>query len=176
MAMRMLEAGGMRLVTDGARQPDADNPYGYFELARVLELDKGGDTSWLADARGGAVKIVSALLPHLPERYDYRVIFMHRDLAEVLASQNTMLRRRGEAGGSAGDVEMRAVYEQHLRQIAALLRRRGCFETLEVRYADVVADPAGQAARLTRFLGGRLDTARMASAVSPQLYRNRSSA
>jgi hypothetical protein len=174
MAMRMLEAGGVPIVTDRAREADEDNPHGYFEHDRVLELDKGGDAGWLADARGKAVKIISALLPHLPERFNYRVIFMHRDLGEVLASQNRMLARRGEAGGSAGDPEMRALYEEHLRRIASLLRRRACFETLDVRYSDVIANPTDEARRIRAFLGGKLDPARMEEAVSPELYRNRS--
>jgi hypothetical protein len=176
MAMRMLEAGGVPIVTDRAREADEDNPHGYFEHDRVLELDKGGDAGWLADARGKALKIVSALLPHLPERFNYRVIFMHRDLGEVLASQNKMLARRREAGWSASDEEMTRLYEQHLRRIASLLGRRACFETLDVRYRDVVADPSGQARRIADFLGGKLDAARMAEAVSPTLYRNRQQA
>jgi hypothetical protein len=174
MAMRMLAAGGLPIMTDRAREADEDNPHGYFEHDRVLELDKGGDTGWLADARGKAVKVISALLPHLPESFNYQVIFMHRDLGEVLASQNTMLRRRGEAGGEASDAEMRKLYEDHLRRIASLLRRRACFETLDVRYADVVGAPAAQAQRINAFLGGRLDIQRMVEAVSPELYRNRS--
>jgi hypothetical protein len=175
MAMRMLDAGGLPILTDRAREADDDNPHGYFELDRVLELDKGGDAGWLSGARGKAVKIISALLPHLPEHFNYQVLFMHRDLGEVLASQNRMLTRRGKAGSSAGDEEMRRLYEQHLRQMASLLKRRACFETLDVRYADVIAAPQAQAQRIKAFLGGRLDVTRMAEAVSPELYRNRSS-
>ncbi len=173
MAMRMLEAGGMLLVTDRARKADDDNPHGYFELARVLELDKGGDTAWLAAGHGKAVKIISALLPHLPESFNYRVIFMHRDLGEVLASQNRMLERRGGAGGSASDAEMMRLYEQHLRQITSLLRRRACFEVLDVQYAEAVSAPEAEARRISAFLGGTLETARMVQAVSPELYRNK---
>lgn len=174
MAMRMLEAGGVPIVTDRARAADEDNPHGYFEHDRVLELDKGGDAGWLADARGRAVKIISALLPHLPERFNYQVIFMHRDLGEVLASQNRMLERRGETGSAASDAEMAKLYEHHLRRIASLLRRRACFATLDLRYSDVVSNPAAQARRISDFLGGTLDAGRMAEAVSPELYRNRS--
>lgn len=175
MAMRMLEAGGLPIVTDRARAADDDNPLGYFELDRVLELDKGGDAGWLSEARGKAVKIISALLPHLPETYNYRVIFMHRDLGEVLASQNKMLARRGERGSAAGDAEMTKLYENHLRRIASLLRRRACFDTLDVRYAEVIASPEAEARRIEAFLGGALDAARMVQAVAPELYRNRSS-
>jgi hypothetical protein len=173
MAMRMLEAGGMPIVTDAARAADEDNLLGYFEHNRVLTLDKGGDTAWLAGARGQAIKIVSALLPHLPETFQYKVIFMQRDLREVLASQDRMLERRGERSAAAGDDRLIELYEAHLRKVGNLLRRRRCFETLEVRYGDVIADPEGQAGRMNAFLGGRLDPAAMAAAVSPTLYRNR---
>lgn len=175
MAMRMLEAGGLPIMTDRVRAADDDNPLGYFEHDLVLTLDKGGGAGWLKSARGKAVKIVSALLPHLPEEFGYQVIFMHRDLREVLASQNRMLERRRGAGSDAGGGRMIEIYEEHLGRIATLLARRSCFQTLDIRYADVVADPEGEARRLNAFLGGRLDPARMAAAVSPELYRNRSS-
>lgn len=173
MAMRMLEAGGVPILTDRARAADDDNPLGYFEHDAVLTLDKGGDAGWLREARGKAVKVVSALLPHLPETHSYKVLFMHRDLREVLASQNRMLERRGEKGSDAADDRMIELYEAHLRKIGNLLRRRSCFETLELRYAEVVSDPMAQARRIAAFVGGQLDPARMAAAVSTDLYRNR---
>src|SRR4029077_19007967 len=74
MAMRMLEAGGLSPVIDGIRTADDDNPNGYYELEKVKALDKGGDTAWLAGARGKAVKIVSHLVTWLPETYDYQVL------------------------------------------------------------------------------------------------------
>ena len=45
MAMRMLEAGGLPLVTDGLRTADDSNPNGYYEFEPVKELDKPGDTA-----------------------------------------------------------------------------------------------------------------------------------
>jgi hypothetical protein len=155
MAMRMLEAGGVPIVTDRARAADEDNPHGYFEHDRVLELDKGGDTGWLADARGKAVKIISALLPHLPERFNYQVIFMHRDFGEVLASQNRMLARRGEAGAPPATPRCGRCTRTTCAGSRSLLRRRACFEVLDVRYSDVVSNPPGQARRINAFLGGR---------------------
>src|ERR1700730_12387191 len=86
MAMKMLDAGGMPTLTDGIRAADESNPKGYYEFERVKELDKNGDIAWLSDARGNAVKIISFLLTFLPESFDYQVIFMDRDLDEVLAS------------------------------------------------------------------------------------------
>lgn len=172
MAMRMLEAGGLPIVTDGLRRADIANPKGYYEFEPVKGLDKQGDTAWLADARGKAVKIISFLLTYLPESYDYRVVFMRRDLGEVVASQNQMLDARGEERGAADD-RTSALYAQHVEQVERFLRLRSCFAVLMVDYAAVVADPAGQAARINQFVGGGLDVKRMAAVAEPALYRNR---
>ncbi|RMG46478.1 MAG: sulfotransferase family protein [Acidobacteria bacterium] len=172
MAMRMLEAGGMPLVVDGIRTADEDNPKGYFELERVKELDKGGDTSWLRQARGKAVKIISQLLLHLPGTNNYKVVFMQRDLTEVLASQRKMLLRRGEPA-EGDDAQMRRLYEEHLDKVRFILRRRPWFETIYVQHREVLRDPLGQAKRIAAFVGRPLDVERMAGAVDPSLHRNR---
>lgn len=176
MMMRMLEAGGVPIVADGVREADVSNPRGYFELEAVKDLDKPGrPLPWLPPARGRAVKIISFLLTWLPEDYDYQVIFMDRDLDEVLASQQQMLERRGEAPADAAReaATVRATYESHLAQVRRFLGVRRCFSTLTISYREAVADPAGTAARVAAFLGRRLDTAAMAAAVEASLYRNR---
>ena len=91
--MQMLGAGGWHVVTDSLRQPDADNPKGYYELEQVKELDKSSDKSWLYQHKGKAIKIVSHFLTHLPTDLNYKVIFILRDLDEILMSQKKMLRR-----------------------------------------------------------------------------------
>ena len=136
MAMKMLEAGGFPVVTDGLRRADASNPKGYFEFERVKGLDRQ-DTAWLADARGKAVKIISLLLTHLPESYDYQVVFMQRNLDEVVSSQNQMLDARGEKRGAA-DERTAELYQQHLEQVDRFLRQRSCFSVLTVDYAAVI--------------------------------------
>ena len=99
LMMQMLEAGGMETVTDGQRAPDADNPKGYYELERVKRLKE--DHAWLAEAEGKALKVVSMLLYDLPADFRYRVLFMERDLDEILSSQRTMLARRGTGEGES---------------------------------------------------------------------------
>ncbi|HNY87520.1 MAG TPA: hypothetical protein PKN23_13545, partial [Candidatus Hydrogenedentes bacterium] len=100
MMMRMLAAGGMPLFTDGVRAADSDNPLGYFEHEAVKRLRE--DASWVPGAAGKAVKVVSALLPALPEGFQYRVILMRRPLEEVLASQRRMFGRRGAPAADDG--------------------------------------------------------------------------
>jgi hypothetical protein len=176
--MQMLAAGGLAPLTDGLRTPDESNPEGYFELEVVKDLDKAPSArpdglAWLVNARGKAVKILTPLLQYLPESYNYRVILMQRPLDEVVTSQNTMLARAGEATDVVPAASVITQYETHLRKVQALLASRACFETLIVRYGDVIADPRTQAQRVSRFAGGGLAVDRMAAAVDARLYRNR---
>jgi len=169
----MLDVGGLPVMTDGIRHADVSNPNGYYELERVKTLEARGDARWLADARGKAVKIISFLLTWLPETYDYRVVFMERRLDEVMASQDAMLRQRGEAAAIDAARDARALYEEHLRQVDRFLSRRSCFSVLRLDYGDVVARPAVAANRLAEFVNAPLDVARMAAVADPALYRNR---
>jgi hypothetical protein len=172
MAMRMLEAGGMPLVMDGVRAPDEDNPRGYFEDERVKDLARVPDKSWIAGAQGKAIKIISSLLEQLPENHNYLVLFMNRDLHEVLASQGRMLERRKETS-DVTDARMLENFERHLVRVKAMLRTRPCFELCEVEYRQVVESPRQAAEKIRAFLGGRLDLGAMVGAVDPSLYRNR---
>jgi hypothetical protein len=173
MLMKMLEAGGVELVTDRIRQPDEDNPLGYFELEKVKELDKSGGKDWIADCRGKAVKVISWLLKDLPAGHAYKVIFMRRRLDEVIASQNKMLDRRGEPVDPANDARMMEAFAGHLAKIDAQLRGRPGFDWLDVDHRRVIEDPHGEAARVAAFLGGGVDVEQMAEAVDPALHRNR---
>lgn len=172
LMMKMLAAGGMPLLVDGVRQPDTDNPEGYFEFERARGL-RHGDTAWVAEAEGRAVKVVSALLQHLPADRAYRVIFMHRDMAEVLASQRKMLLRRGEPADAVPDQQMAELLEKHLRHVTAWLAAQPHMQVLHVNYGRLVADPRPHAEAVQRFLDAALDAEAMAAVVNPALYRNR---
>ena len=173
MMMQMLQAGGLPVVSDGIRTLNEHNPRGYFELEAVKSLHENADVSWLDDAAGKAVKIISFLLGWLPETNDYLVLFMRRDLHEVVASQHKMLITTG-AADTAGDVNLTLdLYARHLQEISRLLGARRCFTALDVEYRDVVRNSREEASRVARFLGLALDVQAMATAVDPRLYRNR---
>ena len=162
----------MQLLTDRQRQPDADNPEGYFELEVVKKL--GDDASWLADGEGKAVKIISQLLFDLPAEHQYRVIFMERHIEEVLASQMQMLKRLGTGDTTnAADEALRGVFEKHLHGVSEWLCQQGNINLLYIPFSAVHADPAAHAHRVCEFLGGGLDVTRMAAAVDARLYRQR---
>ncbi len=172
MMMKMLEAGGLPVLIDGLRAPDPDNPEGYYEMERVKALDKG-DTAWIADAPGKGVKVISALLEHLPAEHTYRVIFMHRRMDEVLASQRKMLARRGEPVDAVADDQMAALFAKHVAKVQAWLLSRPNFALLDVDYNAMLLDPAPHVVAVNRFLDDRLDAQAMLAVVNPDLYRNR---
>jgi len=173
MLMGMLSAGGVELMVDGVRTADEDNPKGYHELEQVKALDKPGDKTWLGAAQGKALKIISFLLPHLPDTYDYKIIFMRRSLPEVLSSQQKMLERRGESSGDVSDDEMARMFAAHLAKTESLLASRKNCDLLYVDHRDTVNKPSAVAEAINEFLGGHLDIQAMTSVVDPQLYRNR---
>jgi hypothetical protein len=173
MMMKMLDAGGLPLVTDAVREADEDNPKGYFEDERVKDLERSADRAWLRDCRGRGVKIISFLLLDLPDENFYKVIFMRRKLDEVVASQNKMLERRGEAGAGGGDRDTIARYEMHLRKVEFVLEDSPNCDALDVDYRAALERPREHAVRVRDFLGMDLDVERMAAVVDPQLYRNR---
>ncbi len=174
MMMRMLEAGGMPAVVDHDRKPDDDNPNGYYEFEPIKKLKE--DSSWVAGAVGRVVKAVYLLLYDLPKQHQYRVVFMRRDLPEVIASQDTMLRRSGSSTGGIATAVLAKHFQTQLRQVEAWLQQQPNFAVTWVEYAEVVRDPHGAAAAVARFLGGAVDPARMAAGVDPRLYRQRAAA
>lgn len=171
MMMKMLEAGGLEILTDNIRTPDNDNPKGYYEFEKVKQLDK--DQSWLADARGKAVKVISALLDKLPTDYAYKVLFMRRDMNEILASQRKMLIRRGEPTNTISDEKMAQYFQAHLRKVEAWLAEQPHVETMFVTYNEVMENPIEHARRINAFLGGALDEEAMVGVVDKSLYRQR---
>jgi hypothetical protein len=173
MMMRMLDAGGVPILSDGEREADIDNPKGYYELERIKELEHETDKSYLREGRGKAVKAISFLIKDLPDENDYRVIFMRRDLDEVLASQKKMIDRLESSDTDAEAEAMREAFRNDIVRVRLYCRNQPNFELVEVHYKAAIEDPAGVAKTVNVFLGGSLDEASMREAVDRSLYRNR---
>ncbi|MCK4975822.1 MAG: hypothetical protein KAS36_02690 [Anaerolineales bacterium] len=174
MMMKMLEAGGIPPMTDKIRTADDDNPKGYYEFERVKKL-KEGDTAWLDDAHGKAVKVISALLTYLPVSYNYNVIFMERALPEVLASQRKMLLNREEDPDKVSEEELTQLFQKHLNQVMSWIESQPNVHYLGVNYNLMLQEPDPYVEQINQFLGDRLDVKDMAGVVDPKLYRQRNS-
>jgi len=172
--MSMLAAGGFEVLTDHLRTPDDDNPVGYFELEEVKKLING-EHSWLARSSGKAVKVISTLLPYLPDGYHYRIIFMRRAMEEVLASQRRMLINRGENPDKISDDQMAEMFEKNLQQTERWINSQAHATRIDINYEQLISDPRPLVTGINKFLGGGLDEDRMLGVIDPSLYRQRSS-
>jgi len=171
MMMSALQAGGLPLLTDELRQADLNNPKGYFVYEAVKKLAKG-ETGWLLSAQGKAVKVISALLCYLPGDYNYKVIFMERDLDEILTSQKRMLERsKTEETKPIGDAQLREEYQEHLTTIKSWLESQDWIILLTISYNQVLQDPVAAFEKVDAFLDSRLDVEAMVRIVDPGLYR-----
>ena len=171
LMMQMLAAGGMPVLTDGRRTADQNNPRGYFELEAVKHTRT--DQSWLAQAEGKAVKVVHLLLPNLPVDRQYRVLFMQRNLHEIIASQRAMLQQQGRPAANLADSKLAEIFGKQLAEVRQWLFQNPCFRVLLLQHWDVIETPLAVAQQIATFLGGDLDPKRMAAVVEPNLYRQR---
>jgi len=171
MMMRMLEAGGMDVAVDNIREADEDNPKGYYELEKVKDIKN--DYSWLDNVQGKVVKMVSMLLYELPSTRDYNIIFMQRDIGEILASQRTMLQRKGNRS-NINEEEMGKLFNRHLEEIENWLAGQKNMRVSYINYKNVIEDPRKIAQVINHFLNETLNIEKMVETVDKSLYRQRS--
>lgn len=174
MMMQMLEAGGLQVVTDNLRTADDDNLQGYFEFERIKQL-KEGDSAWMEQACGKVLKAISALLEYLPNQYRYKIIFMERDLIEVLASQRKMLERRGKPANKEDDVMFLNLYKKHLAKVKDWLSEQSNIDVVYISYNALLEEPKRFAEDIARFIDAPLDVQKMAGVPEEKFYRQRSS-
>jgi hypothetical protein len=172
LMMMMLDATGLPPMQDYIREADEDNPKGYYEYERVKKLPEG-DTAWLKDAKGKAVKVITFLLMHLPKKYKYDVIIMRREISEILASQRKMLIRRGEDPDKVNDQEMGDLFTRHFTEVMEWVEQQKNIRFVEISYNRLMEEPEGQIEKINQFLGGVLDTQAMIAKIDPKLYRQR---
>lgn len=174
MLMQILAAGGIEPMMDSLRAPDTSNPEGYFEWEPIKRLVENPNI--IEQAGQGAVKVVSALLSHLPRKHAYKVIFMRRNLLEVSRSQQAMLDRSPPNKHQASDItRLSEMLQQHQQQVLEQLRKRTEIDLLEIDYRQTLTQPEQTIRQLQSFVGyGRLtDTASMRTVIKPKLYRQR---
>jgi len=171
MMMKMLEAGGIPILTDNIREADEDNLKGYYEFERVKKLEE--DNEWLEKVNGKAVKIISWLLKYLPNSNKYKIIFMQREIFEVLASQRKMMERRGEKEDNIPENKMAEQFETHLEQVYRWINIQDNIDTLFVNYNDTLKSSMNTAIMVSKFLGTKLNFEKMVNVVDVSLYRQR---
>ncbi|NND88074.1 MAG: tetratricopeptide repeat protein, partial [Flavobacteriaceae bacterium] len=168
LMMQMLHNGGMEALVDDKREADISNPKGYFEYEPVMSIHK--DNSWLPLAKNKSVKIVAPLLRYINPDFRYKVIFMKRDLDEIIKSQQKMLGKNPDTL----PVKIYNAFHTQLQTVARWKEREPGVELLYVDYAELVDDPDALVEKIKSFLGLKsLDSEKMKKSIDKKLYRNR---
>jgi len=165
MMMQMLEAGGVPVYSDFVRQPDINNPKGYWETEQAKRLAK--DNTWVKDARGMAVKVIAQLLQFLPPDLKYKVIFMKRNMREVIFSQQKMLGKRSDTY----PVALAEIYEKEIQRAFDWAEKEPHVELIGVDYADMLADPVVEIKKISNFINIQLHEQEAVKIVDPNLHR-----
>ena len=171
MMMQMLDQGGIPIFTDHTRKADENNPKGYYEHEAVKRLRR--DKKWLPQATGKAVKVISHLLPHLPAKYNYKVVFMLRDLSEVVSSQHKMLVREGKRKEDTYPTRLEMNFKNQLISANNWFKTNHNAAVLFVEYKDVLDKPLETAEKVGKFLGVDMDVQKMAAVVDKSLHREK---
>jgi hypothetical protein len=172
MMMKILAEAGVPIVTDEMRTADTDNPNGYFELETVKQM-LDGNVAWLKGAGGKAVKVISSLLEYLPSLYSYKIIFMEREIQEILASQRKMLERRNEKS-EVDDAQIAEHFWKHLSVVKPWLARQPNMEVLYISYNSLMLNPEPYCRRVIEFIACEpAHLEQMLSVPNAGLYRNR---
>jgi tetratricopeptide (TPR) repeat protein len=169
LMMQMLSKGGMDTLIDDLREADISNPKGYFEYEPVMKLHKNND--WLGTAQNKVVKIVAPLLKHLDPQYRYKIIFMKRDLGEIIKSQQIMTGKHDDVM----PVTLFNSYVRLLQNIESWKEQEPHIDMVYVDYKDILENTNETLEKLLPFIGVPLEKEAMANCIDPTLYRNRSS-
>jgi len=150
LVMQMLEAAGLPIMTDGVRRADEDNPQGYYEWERMKNLP--ADPQLISEAAGHVIKVVSPLLSSLPRKHRYKILFLRRDLHEVIRSQNRMRQRLTGTPPEAQDATLRSL-EAHLQQVIGMLDSARNVDWIEVRFEELLRRSTLEIDRIRAFCG-----------------------
>ncbi len=167
LMMQMLYKGGLNVLTDENRKPDVSNPKGYFEYNPVMSIHK--DNTWLDKAQNKSIKIVAPLLKFLDPQYRYKIIFMNRDLNEIIKSQQKMI------GKSTDDLPLHLfqAYKKQLKSVEVWKDKEPNIELIYIDYKDLINDASNAVEKIEFFIGLELDKRNMIRCVDKTLYRNK---
>lgn len=167
LMMQMLDKGGIDILQDDKRKADISNPKGYYEYEPVMSIHK--DNSWLHKAQDKAVKIVAPLLKDLDPKYRYKVIFMKRDLHEIIKSQQIMIGKDDETFS----IKLFNAFQKQIQVIEKWKDRAPNIEILYIDYSLLLENPDNYTTQIKDFIATDMNIEEMKKAIDKKLYRNK---
>jgi hypothetical protein len=169
MMMQMLAAGGVPIAFSDTRKPDVNNPKGYYELegGKIINRLIQGIFPF-ASYQGTFIKITAYGLSYLPEGF-YKVIYLERNLEEVLDSMETMTQNTDQ-----NREETKQSFKKLNEKIKLLLKTKPHTQVLFVNYNDIIKEPSANIEKICKFIGPyEYDRQKMIAVVDSTLYRQR---
>ncbi len=167
LMMQLFEAAEVSICSDAIRQHDENNPKGYYELEAVKGIVKSN--SFLKDVDGKVIKIVAPLVQFIDLSLDYRVVFMLRDLDEVVQSQEKMVQKDQQDQKE----KFKTMYALHIEKSRQFLKSHQ-IPFIEIQHRELVSNPKAVLPKLMEFCGWSVSIETLLAVVDPSLYRNRS--
>lgn len=169
LMMQILKSSGLEILTDEERVADESNPKGYFEFEKVKHLAQ--DKSWLPQAQGKVLKVVSHLLRFLPPRYNYKVVFMLRNITEIVSSQEEMMIRNGKSSGKTFRADLLHNYSEHLKKTTSYLKSMHNMQVIFIDYNKLLAGSESEIEFLQSAFPEFIKKDIVKTVIDPNLYR-----
>ncbi len=169
MMMQLLEAGGLPVFTDNLRIADENNKKGYYEHEAVKIIHK--DNTWMKNAVGKTVKVVSHLLTSLPMRFKYKIVFMERDLDEVTVSQSKMLQNLGKLAPDTAHFSIEQSFRKTNDKVKTWLNDKQNMNVIYIDYKEAVTNSEIVIEQLNEFFESKLNTQHMQQIIDKNMYR-----
>lgn len=171
LTMQILQAAGIEIFTDNKRRPDISNPKGYFEHELVKKIQS--DSSWMKDVKGKAIKIVSPLLAYLPVNYNYKIIFVERDLLEIIQSQEKMISELDSEDEKLKPEILKRIFNKNVERTKKWINSQSNMKCLNVSYFDIVNNFEEEIFRIEKFLNVKINKEKTKLIIDKKLYRSR---
>jgi len=170
MMMNILEAGGMDALHDDYNKTDPSfNPNGYYEFGLSFNYHCYGD--WFDRAVDKLLKIITYWVFNLPKEYEYRVVYMYRNIVESAASYERLLKATNHR------ITRRVGLPKHFAKFhkegVDFLKSSRNLRHIVVNYNEFLVEPAVYFDRISDLFECELNADAMASVIDDRLYRHR---
>ncbi len=169
LMMQILESADFNIFTDKKRGADVSNPKGYYEYELVKNLAR--DKSWLPKAKGKAVKVIAQLLKFLPAKYNYKIIFMEREIKEVMLSQQKMLISKKQIKEAFYSQDVEVAFLRTITNVKRKIASNYNMDILFISHQNLITNPVLEIDKVRKFLAIKKPTKVLAEVVQPHLYR-----
>ncbi len=165
--MQILKAGGMFLASDGKRKADEDNPKGYLEIESIIDKLKD-NPDYVFNLEDRVLKVIAYGLQYLPPG-NYKVIYIDRNIEEVLDSMEKMMGAKDEERD-----DTKKAFIRLNNKTKADINEREDMQVLFVNYNEILSSPKKHLEEMHGFLREKkLDLKKMIDVTDNKLYRQR---